>query len=343
VNFTFTEEQLMFAETAKTLLGDTCTPAQLRELMAKGEARDAARWNAIVETGLTLVLLPETAGGLGLAETDFAPIAEAAGYAALPEPLVESAGVAAPMLAAIDPGAAVLADPAATIAIQHPLNPFVADADTAAALLLHHDGAVHLVDAAAVALTRQESIDPFRRLFRVDWRPAAETRLDADPAIWEQALDRAALFAGAQGLGLAQRSIDLAVDYAKERTQFGKPIGSYQAVKHHLASAQVKVEFARPVVQAAAAEIGASDAHSRARISHAKLVALEAADAAARASIQVHGAMGYSWEVDVHFFLKRALGLTYAWGDPAFHRARVAARIFSQPTGPDQTFAREAA
>jgi alkylation response protein AidB-like acyl-CoA dehydrogenase len=343
MDFTFTEEQLMFAETAKTLLADTCTPAQLRELMAKGEARDQARWNAIVDTGLTLVLLPEAAGGLGLNETDFAPIAEAAGYAALPEPLVESAGVAAPMLAAIDPSATPLADPSMTMAIQHPLNPFVADADTAAALLLHREGEVHLVDPSAVTLTREESIDPFRRLFRVDWSPSAATRLDADPLLWDRALDRAALFAAAQGLGLAQRSIDLAVAYAKERTQFGKPIGSYQAVKHHLASAQVAVEFARPVVNAAAAEIGHSDAQSKARISHAKLGALEAADQAARASIQVHGAMGYSWEVDVHFFLKRALGLTYAWGDPAFHRARIAARVFGQPTGADQTFAREAA
>lgn len=343
MDFTFTEEQLMFAETANTLLADTCTPARLRELMEKGEARDPARWNAIVETGLTLVLLPEAAGGLGLNETDFAPIAEAAGYTALPEPLVESAGVAAPMLAAIDFSAAPLADPSATIAIEHPLNPFVADADTAAALLLHREGEVHLVDPSAVTLTREESIDPFRRLFRVDWSPSPATRLDADPLLWDHALDRAALFAAAQGLGLAQRSIDLAVAYAKERTQFGKPIGSYQAVKHHLASAQVAVEFARPVVQAAAADIRHADAQSKARISHAKLVALEAADQAARASIQVHGAMGYSWEVDVHFFLKRALGLTYAWGDPAFHRARIAARIFGQPTGADQTFAREAA
>jgi alkylation response protein AidB-like acyl-CoA dehydrogenase len=343
MDFTYTDEQQMFAETARTLLTDTCTPAHLRELMARGEARDATRWDAIIDTGLMLVLLPEAAGGLGLTEIDFAPIAEAAGYAGLPEPLVESAGVAAPMLAAISPEHPALADPAATIAIQHPLNPFVADADTAAALILQHDGATHVVDASAVTLTRQDSIDPFRRLFRVDWTPTAATRVDADGAPLALALDRAALFAAAQGLGLAQRAIDLAVDYAKDRSQFGKPIGSYQAVKHHLASAQVAVEFARPVVQAAAAGIAAQDVHARARISHAKLVALEAADIAGRSSIQVHGAMGYSWEVDVHLFLKRALALTYAWGDPAFHRARVAERLFGFDAGPDKLFAHEAA
>lgn len=342
MDFTLTEEQQMFADTAKQLFADKCTALQLREQMDKGIARDEERWNAIVETGFTLVLLPEAAGGIGLGETDFAVIAEQAGYVALPEPLIESAGVAAPMLAAIDPSASVLQDPSATIAIGHPLNSFVADADTAAALLLPHNGEVHLVDPANVKLTREESIDPFRRLFRVDWSPSSATKLDAPAEMWDVALDRAALFAAAQGLGLAQRSVDLGVEYAKERTQFGKPIGSYQAVKHHLASAQVAIEFARPVVQAAAADIGHADSQSRARISHAKLVALEAAEKAALASIQVHGAMGYSWEVDVHFFLKRALGLTHSWGNPYFHQQRVAARIYSQPTGPDQTFAREA-
>lgn len=341
MDFNFTEEQTMFTDTAKQLFADKCTTLQLRAQMDKGEARDEDRWNAIVETGFTLVLLPEEAGGLGLGALDFALIAEQAGYVALPEPLIESAGVAAPLLATVAPDAEVLTDPSATIAIGHPLNPFVADADTAAALILPHNGEVHLVSPADVQLTREESTDPFRRLFRVDWTPAATTKLDAPASFFDDALDHAALFAAAQGLGLAQRSVDLAVEYAKERTQFGKPIGTYQAVKHHLASAQVAIEFARPVVHTAASEIQHRDIQSKARISHAKLVALEAADLAARASIQVHGAMGYSWEVDVHFFLKRALGLTHSWGTPYHHQQRVAARIHGQPTGPDQTFARE--
>jgi alkylation response protein AidB-like acyl-CoA dehydrogenase len=341
MDFTFTEEQRMFADTARTVLADTCQSAQLRQMMASGAARGAARWRAIVETGLTLVLLPEAAGGMGLSETDFALIAEAAGYSALPEPLVESAGVAAPLLAAIDPMAKALADPAATIAIQHTVNPFVADADTASMLLLRRQWEVHLVDPSAVSLTRQRSIDPFRRLFHVEWTPSAATMIADDPALWRDVLDRGALFTAAQGLGLAQRAVDLAIAYAKERIQFGKPIGANQAIKHHLASAQVKIEFARPVVQAAAAELAHRDTFSRARISHAKIAALEAADFACRTAVQVHGAMGYSWEVDVHFLLKRTLALTFAWGDPAFHRSRVSARLFSRPTGPDHTFARE--
>ena len=339
MDFTLNDEQRMFAETAQTLFGDTCTPDHWRKQMESGAARDNDRWNAIVETGFTLLLLPEDAGGLGLTELDFALIAEKAGYVALPEPLAESAGVAAPLLADLAPDAEVLADPTATIAIQHPANPSVLDADLAGALILHKDGDAYLATPDQVTLTLENSIDPFRRLFKVEWDPADAKLLGK--ADWDLALDRGALFCAAQGLGLAQRSVDLAVAYAQERQQFGKPIGSYQAVKHHLASAQVAIEFARPVVLAAAADIGKRDVQSRARVSHAKLVALEAAEKAARASIQVHGAMGYSWEVDVHLFLKRALALKHYWGTPAFHRGRVATRMLTQPTGPDQTFARE--
>lgn len=341
MDFTLNDEQKMFAETAASLFGDSCTPDHWRKMMEAGCAFDEGRWQSIVETGLTLILLPELAGGIGLTEIDFALIAEKAGYVALPEPLVDSAGVGAPMLAALSPDHPLLADPQVRIVAAHRCNPYVNHADTASAILLERDGMTYLATPDQVRLTAQPSIDPFRRLFSVSWDPAKAQALGQGD--WDLALDRAALFAAAQGLGLAQRAVDLAVAYAKDRQQFGKPIGSYQAVKHHLASAQVAIEFARPVVIAAASDIGNRDVQAKARVSHAKLVALEAADRAARVSIQVHGAMGYSWEVDVHLFLKRTMAFTETWGSPAFHRSRVAARIFTQPVGPDQTFARETA
>lgn len=341
MDFTLSEEQLMFAETAQTLFGDTCTPDHWRRMMEQNVAFDADRWAQIVETGFTLLLLPEAAGGLGLGEVDMALIAEKAGYVALPEPLVESAGLAAPMLAALAPNHDLLSDPAAIIAIAPAINPVVAHADVATAFLIEKDGHAFLARREDVTLTPVETIDPLRRLCKLEWDAAKAE--DLGVADWDLALDRAGLFAAAQGLGLAQRSVDLAVTYATDRTQFGKPIGSYQAVKHHLASAQVAIEFARPVVLAAAAQLANRDIYARSRVSHAKIVALEAADQAARASIQVHGAMGYSWEVDVHLFLKRTLALTNSWGTPYFHRTRVAERLFTKATGPDQTFAREAA
>jgi alkylation response protein AidB-like acyl-CoA dehydrogenase len=347
MDFRFTEEQEMTAGVVRELLADLCQPADLRRLMASGEARDGNRWARIIEMGLAGVLVPEDAGGLGLQPVDFVLAAEACGYAGLPEPLVENAGVSLPLLAAAAPGHPLLAralEGEITVAVAHPQNPFVADADTAGALLIERDGALHLVEAGAAKLTPQPSIDPFRRLFTAEFEPGKES-LVADTAtagpLLTQALDRGALFAAAQLLGIAQRCVDLAVAYAKDRQQFGKPIGSYQAVKHHLATTQVKIEFARPVLHAAAAQLPNGDLYSRARISHAKLVASEAADLAARTAIQVHGAMGYSWEVDVHFFLKRAIALDTWWGTPAFHRRRVAERVLHGRLGPENTFARE--
>ncbi len=258
---------------------------------------------------------------------------------------MEHAAISAPLLASTARYTNLLARAVsgeARLATGHPINPFVADADTATAVLLEHQGEVHLLEREDLQLTRQLSIDPFRRLFRIDWVPTSTSRIArASESLWEDALDRGALFTAAQCLGLAQRAVDLSVEYAKGRAQFGKPIGSYQAVKHLLATVQVKIEFARPVLYAAAAEFGGRDVFSRARISHAKLAATEAADLASRTALQVHGAMGYSWEVDVHLLLKRALALACAWGSPAFHRRRVATRVFQHPLGPEHTFARE--
>jgi alkylation response protein AidB-like acyl-CoA dehydrogenase len=321
------------------MLVETCTSADLRSLVKKGDSRDAKRLAAIHRMGLFGILAPEGRGGLGLAPPDFAPIAEAAGYVALPEPLVEHAGIAVPLLASLedDRGWLAAAGSEKMLAVGSPVSPFVLDADSAAALLLADGDDIHLVERGAVRLISAESIDPLRRLYRVEWVPTRATRVGQG---WTRAVDLGALWTAGQLIGLAQRAVDMAVAYAKQRTQFGKPIGAYQAVKHLLASAQVKIEFARPVFHAAAAEAGAGLA-GRARISHAKLASAHAADTAMRASLQVHGAMGYTWECDLHFYLKRALALGYSWGDAAFHRARVISRLKTLPTGPEFTFATE--
>lgn len=342
MHFAFTEDQQTIAQAAREMLVETCTPADLRKQLEAGHARDEARWATIVEMGLIGIEAPEAAGGLGLGATDLVGIAEAAGYVALPEPLVDQAGLVVPLLAGLEDDRGWLARVigGATIAIGHPLNPFVTDAHTAGALLLADGDAIHLVERSAVTLTREESFDPFRRLFKVDWSPSPATKIGSG---WAQTADRGALFAAAQMIGLGQRCIDMAVAYAKERQQFGKPIGSYQAVKHLLATAQVKIEFARPVVHAAAAELPLGTLASKARIAHAKIAAGEAADLAARTAVQVHGAMGMTWEVDLHLFLKRAMALNGAWGTPARHRKTVMERIAALPIGPAQSFASEMA
>ncbi|OYX65906.1 MAG: acyl-CoA dehydrogenase [Sphingomonadales bacterium 32-64-17] len=338
MQFAFVEDQLAMIDAARVMLIETCTPADLRHLLERDEARDAARWDAIRDMGLVAMLSPEEVGGLGLSPIDFVGIAEAAGYVGLPEPLVEQAGIVVPLLAGLsdDRGWIERVLGGEVVAIGHPANPFVADADTASAFILAHGSELHLVERDQVSLTRQHSVDTFRRLFEVSWSPSAKTVVGSG---WGQTADRGAVFAAAQLIGLGQRAIDLAVAYAKDRTQFGKPIGSYQAVKHLIASAQVRIEFARPVVHAAAAELPLDTLASRARVAHAKIAAGDAADLATRTAVQVFGAMGMTREADVHFFLKRTLALRYAWGTTFDHQATVVDRLKTLTTGPDMTFA----
>lgn len=338
MHFAFTDDQNAINEAARGMLVETCTPAQLRLMLKEGRTIDEARWQTICEMGLLGMLVPESRGGMGLAMADFIAIAEAAGYCALPEPLIELAGITLPLLAGLEDRDGLLDAGLGgnLIALGHPVNRLVADADHATALLLGDGDTVHLLERVDVELEHRESFDPFRRLFAVKWTPTPATLVSRG---WGDTAERGAVLAAAQLIGLAQRSIDISVAYAKDRMQFGKPIGSYQAVKHLLANAQVKVEFARPVVHAAAAELPLGTPASRARAAHAKIAAGAAADLASRTAVQVHGAMGMTWEVDVHFFLKRIAALRNAWGNEAAHTATVIERITSLPTGPDSTFA----
>jgi alkylation response protein AidB-like acyl-CoA dehydrogenase len=347
MQFAFTEDQLAINLAAREMLVETCTTASLRAMLADDRAVDEDRWRTICEMGLPGMLAPEDMGGMGLGLADFIGIAEAAGYVGLPEPLVELAGVTIPLLAGLrgegfaDPGDLLGAAMGGNyIALGHPANRFVADADRAIALVLGDGDDLHIVEHVDARLERQTSFDPFRRLYAVGWKPSPASRVGSG---WGDTAERGAVLAAAQMIGLAQRCINISVTYAKDRSQFGKPIGSYQAVKHLLANAQVKVEFARPVVHAAAAELPLGTLAAKARVAHAKIAAGAAAELAAQTAVQVHGAMGMTWEVDVHFFLKRALALKNSWGGSDGHVATVIERITALPTGPDATFASELA
>ena len=137
--------------------------------------------------------------------------------------------------------------------------------------------------------------------------------------------------------GLAERMLALTARYAKERHQFGKAIGSFQAVKHQLANARVALEFARPATYRAAWSLATAQATLSHDASMAKAMASDVADLAARVGLQVHGAIGYTWECDLHFFMKRTWALSRAWGDAATHRRLVLAQL-----GPGATRARTA-
>jgi alkylation response protein AidB-like acyl-CoA dehydrogenase len=178
-----------------------------------------------------------------------------------------------------------------------------------------------------VELTAQPANDPSRRLFTVRWTPTAAAEVargDAARALVARALDRGAFACAAEQLGIADQLIGMAVSYACQRVQFGVPIGSFQAVKHHLADCKVKLEYARSVVYRAAHSV-AHDIRCRStNVSMAKVQASDAAIFCAKTALQVHGAIGYTWEQDLHVWMRRAWSLDLAWGENAWHRKRVA-------------------
>ena len=134
--------------------------------------------------------------------------------------------------------------------------------------------------------------------------------------MWSRgAFDRGALAVAAQLLGVTEQLIEIAADYACEREQFGRPIGSFQAIKHHLANVLLALEFARPVTYRAAYSVAHDHPDRSIHVSMAKSFASDAATLAARTALQVHGAIGYTWEHDLHLWMKRAWALAAAWGD----------------------------
>ena len=172
---------------------------------------------------------------------------------------------------------------------------------------------------------RRRSVDRSRRAGRVT-TPAGDgvVLAGADAGL---AFDRGALGTAAQLVGVAARLIEVTVDYAKNRHQFGVPIGSYQAVKHHLANALLKLEYARPCVYRAAYAVAHLEPDRSVQVSLAKAYANDAASLAARVALQCHGAIGYTFEYDLHLWMKRVWALRLAWGDTAFHRNRIATAV----------------
>lgn len=350
MDFTFTDDQLTFREAVSRFLMTEAAPERLREIWDTDTGRSPELRKNIAEQGLTALSVPEDCGGLGMDDVAWALMTQELGYYALPDSLADAAYVAAGLITALPAGTASreewlarIAEGSIRIAVGHPVNPLVADANPADLLLLADGDAVHVVPREQVEVEPNPSIDLSRRLARVRWTPATATLIadgETGRALWAQTLNRGALSTAGQLLGLAQRMLDLSVDYVAQRKQFGKPIGSFQAVKHHLADVATRIEFAKPVLYRAAYALARGEAGADARVSHAKLACGEAAWLAARHGIQVHGAMGYTWEVDLQMFMKRAWALDASWGDRGFHKARVADAILVEGAalGPGHTF-----
>jgi alkylation response protein AidB-like acyl-CoA dehydrogenase len=285
VRFAFDAEQLEFRDAARNLLEKECPPSAVRAAWSNETGRVPGLWDRLVEMGL-----------FELEEVDSILVLEETGRACVPEPVVE---------------AWALRRTDATLATD--LTPFALYADSVDLIVAQFDE--ELVRASIG--DQRTSVDRSRRLFEVHAEGGA---LGLDVAA---VIERAALAAAAQLVGLSQQMLDMSVAYVAEREQFGKPVGSFQAVKHHLADAALRLEFARPCVHRAAWVLANDPGGTQIAISLAKAQASEAALLVARKALQVHGAIGYTVEYDLHMWMKRAWALSAAWGDAAWHRNRV--------------------
>lgn len=350
MDFTFNEHQLAFRDAAHRFLMVEAAPELLRETWETRSGRSNRLRKQWAEQGMTALSIPDEFGGMGQGDLEWVLILQELGYFGIADSLADSAYLAPYLLSHLPPDVSLRADwlpriasGDARIAVGHPVNPYVADVESAGLVLLWHKDEVHALAPDQLNAERLTSVDRSRRLCRIEWQACGASRIcnaDTGRALWAATVNRGALAVAAQHLGLAQRMLDLGVDYAAQRKQFGRPVGSFQAIKHQMADIAVKLQFAEPVVHRAAHALVTGRAEAPLFVSQARLAAAEAASLAARNGLQAHGAMGYTWEADLQMYMKRAWALDSAWGDRAFHAARVAKKLLDSDNelGPGATF-----
>lgn len=313
MNFELDEQQRDFAASIDAALGAADLPAAVRA-WGEGDSVPGRRvWAQLADLGVTALMVPERFEGIDAHPTDLMVAMERIGRWCVPGPVTESIAVT-PILLLDDERSADLAtgELIATVALP-PLAPLAVDADTAGLILLGVDGQVR----AGTAGDKHDSVDLSRRLF--DVTPVG----DSQPADVARAFEFGALATAAQLVGAGQALLDAAVEYAKQRSQFGNVIGSYQAIKHKLADVLIAIELARPLVYGAAVALADGSSDTARDVSAAKVAAADAALLAARSALQTHGAIGFTQEHDLSLQLVRVQALRPAWGDPTWHRRRV--------------------
>ncbi|HUG83248.1 MAG TPA: acyl-CoA dehydrogenase family protein [Euzebya sp.] len=333
MNFDFTPDAKDLAAGAREFLTGEYPTAYVREVWAAEGPRDPKKWAHLAETGFVSVAIPEAHGGLGMGDVEMALLLEEAGRANLTEPLLETGAVAAPVIAEVASDAVKeewlprIAAGQAIISLQLGGAPAVVDADVAAALLVEVDDALHLVPADRFTTTRLASLDQARRMFAVEVTTGPETLLTAEADAVARAFDRAAAATASWLNGTGAKVLEMSVAYVKEREQFGRPVGSFQAVKHLLAETVLEVETSRAAAWYAAYAVQ-HDLPDRAEaVSVAKSFASDAERLANTNALQAHGGIGFTWEHDLHLWLKRGKALEGAYGTASWHRARIAELI----------------
>jgi alkylation response protein AidB-like acyl-CoA dehydrogenase len=329
VRFALDEDIVALRDGVAAYLAKACPPEAVRSAWDGGGGPGAAPelWAGLAAMGVLGVLAPPGAGGVDAGHVAAAAVLVEAGRVAAPLPLAEVAGVAVPVLAAAgDPTGILPGVVAGHVQVAVGTAAGVPAASSADWYLL----GTSLHPRSEVTLSPRRSVDRTRDLAAVT--PSGPGVPLQVPAGAPAAADLAALASAAVLLGLGRGMLDQAVAHAKQRQQFGVPIGSFQAVKHRLADALLGLELAAPTVWAAAHDLHRRLPHAPRSVSLAKAACSDAASATARTALQAHGAMGYTDDHHLHFWLKRAWCLAAEHGTAAWHRDRIARHLGLVPT-----------
>ncbi|MFF4602987.1 acyl-CoA dehydrogenase family protein [Streptomyces sp. NPDC001339] len=323
MRFLLTAEQREFGRVLDGMLGSSGAPAVVRAWAAGEHGPGRELWARIAAAGVFGLAVPERYGGVGPLPVELTVSFGVLGRHAVPGPLVETVAAAAFLDRLGERDAAgewlpriASGDAMVSLCVG---APFALDADAADAVLVVRGDTVRRTDTQGPV---QPCLDPARRLSR----PLGGTVLARGPEVAEaaaHAVDVARLATAAQCLGLGRALLAATVSYVRRRTQFGVAIGSFQAVKHRLADTLIALEFAQPLVYAAALAVAADAPSATGEVAAAKAAAGEAGYTAARTALQLHGALGYTEEPDLSLWIRKARPLRDAWGTPAECRDRV--------------------
>ncbi len=350
MQFGLSESQQILKSNARKFFAAECPISEVRRIMETDTAHDKKLWRSMAGQGFLGVVFPEDAGGMGLGFVELAALVEEMGRALVPGAFLSNlfagavlqAADATKHLAAISNG-----EKTATVAllessanwdpkaVQMPTlageKLFVPDAESADLIVVAaRDGnklALYLVESHAVTKTLMPAMDLTRRLYKVKFdHPAAELLVEGDAArkALDHALNVVTVALCAEMTGGMQRMLDIAVEYAKTRKQFGKPIGQYQAVQHQCADMLLYTESARSAAYYAAYTMTEGSPEAPTAVSVAKAYASDACRETANRAVQVQGGMGFTWENDTHLYYRRAKASEIAFGDATYHRERIA-------------------
>jgi alkylation response protein AidB-like acyl-CoA dehydrogenase len=362
MNFELSDDQQAIKRTAKEFLASRYKPEAVRELAEDERGFSDKQWRELAELGWPGVIVPEPDGGLGMGAVELVVIQEEMGYALAPSPLFSTVCAALLLVAAGSVkqrgqwlGALASGERRGTVAVWDSSAGWAPDhseveladgeltatkiavPDAASAdfvIVAGADGHHYLVqtDAPGVEIVAEQSLDPTRKLFSLRLSGAP-----AEPLLGGRGEEIAHAYAtivtalAAENVGVAQRAMEMAVAYAKDRKQFDRPIGSYQAVSHRCAQMLLEVEGARSLSYWAAWALDHEPATAPRAAAMAKAYASDAGFRVAASALQVHGGIGFTWEHDVHFFLKRAKANAHAFGDARWHRERIAELTLPTP------------